>query len=96
METLVYAEGEILARVTTPAEAADGLALRRLLEKQHWELVQQVRHGLLDDEPEPELSYALLPLQQRIEAIKTVLFEPVDLQQWRDACAKRMALVLRW
>jgi len=89
METLVYADGEILARVTAAADAAADCSLRRALEKQHWDFVQQVRHGLLDD----RTLEVTPPLQQRIDALRTALFAPVDLQQWRDACARRMALV---
>jgi len=53
IESLVFEDGEVLARLTFPygesaaPEALSPGELRRVLERQHWKVVRRVCHGIM-------------------------------------------------
>ena len=56
VESLIYAAGEILVRMTVSYEELaqrwqlSGDDVHHVLELQHWDLVRKIRHGMLDDD----------------------------------------------
>ena len=56
VESLIYAAGEILVRMTVSYEELaqrwqlSGDDVHHVLELQHWDLVRKIQHGMLDDD----------------------------------------------